>query len=239
MSQPQFREIADETAPMERDERLIRDLVAEPPSEAAWTRFIREFEPHIRLTALRLVRAELGKASRIETGPLRELVEDMTQEVFVRLVTNERAALARFVGRHELSLRSYLGVIASNVVRDHFKSLRRQKRPSNRVLLQRKETGEPLDLDQVFFSGEPGPEATVLSEELSRYIERGVTSNSKDKVLFNLYFVQGLNMREIAEIADLQMTERAVESALRRIKNALKQRVDAKASAEPNPEKTA
>ena len=218
---------------------LIRQLLAIPPSEAAWSRFVEQFGSHVRLAALRRVRAEQAKTSRLEAGPLRELVEDLTQDVFVRLVSHERAALARFIGRHELSLKSYLGAITANVVRDHFKALRRQKRPSDRVHFHRQDSGELLDLDQVFFSEEPGPEERALSAELRNYIEHGETSNAKDKMLYQLYFIQGLTMREIAEIRDLNMTERAVENGLRRIKAALKRHVNPDANAEPNPEKTA
>lgn len=215
---------------------LIRELVQDPHSELAWARFIREYESHIRLAALRAARAEQGKANWSEAGPLRELVEDITQEVFMRLISNKRRALAAFEGRHELSLRSYLGAITKNVVRDHFKSLRRQKRPSDRVHFRKADSEELMDIDQVLVSDEPGLDQAVLSAELVEHLEQSEGDNTRDQVLFRLYFVEGLSMREISEVDGLKMTERAVESGLRRIRDELKKRVNAEPSTRANPE---
>jgi RNA polymerase sigma factor (sigma-70 family) len=211
---------------------LIQKLVQAAPDDPLWKEFVTRFRPRVRLTVLRSFQTEAARNPNVDPGAPFDVVDDLTQEVFVRLLEGERRALSRFQGRTDLSAHTYLGVIAVNLVRDHFKTLRAHRAPKSTESLPvlPDATGDDASYAQTILGG-TGPERYVASTELrdkmrsivDRLSPDGRTS-ARDRLVFQLYFIEGLTVGEIAADRSVQLSASGVEKCLRRMRDALKKR---------------
>jgi RNA polymerase sigma factor (sigma-70 family) len=211
---------------------LVKQLVNAEPDDPLWQEFVSRFGNRIRLVVLRSFETEQTRSPTLDAGSARDSVEDLTQEVFVRLLEGERRALGRFRGRTDHSIYTYLSAIAVNLVRDHFKKLRAVKRPrgttssSNSILSEPKETA--LDYGQSLIGDGSGPERFVASHELREAISTVLAETSRDgttardRLVFRLFFIEGLTVDEIARNRMIGLSQSGVEKCIRRMRNALK-----------------
>lgn len=215
---------------------LIQHLTQAPANDPRWREFVSRFRPRLRLSVYRCFQTETERNPNLDAGAPSEVVDDLTQEVFVRLLDGERRALSRFQGRTEHSAYTYLSAIAVNLVRDHFRTLRANKTPkaptslSNTVGPDAEDEG-PM-LAQTLVSEGAGPERFVASSELRDEIRtvvnelspRGATS-ARDRLVFQLFFIEGLTVDEIAANRSIRLSASGVEKCIRRIRKALKERL--------------
>ena len=201
-----------------------------------WKEFLTRFRPRVRLNVLRCFQTEAQRNPDIDAELAHEVVDDLTQEVFVRLLDGERRALSRFQGRTDQSAHTYLGAIAVNLVRDHFRTLRTQKSGkataslSNPVRPAESERG--VSYARSLVSDGTAQERFVASSELRDEIRaivdqlspRGMTS-ARDRLVFQLFFIEGLTMSEIAANRSIRLTVSGVEKCIRRIRDALKSKI--------------
>lgn len=213
---------------------LIELLLDAGPEDRIWEEFVARFQGRIRLVVLRSFRTETERNPGLDSGSASEAVPDLTQDVFVKLLESDRRALSRFRGRSEHSIHTYLHTIAVNLVRDHFKKLRAQKTPkapsSLSNLVQQELDSDGPSYDQALVSDGPGPERFVASQELrdrmGATIERAspqASTGMRDRLIFRLYFIEGLTVGEIAAIPSVGLTESGIEKCIRRIREALRE----------------
>jgi RNA polymerase sigma factor (sigma-70 family) len=204
------------------------------PEDPLWGEFVSRFQGRIRLVVLRSFHTEAERNPGLDTGPVPDAVLDLTQEVFVKLLEANRRALTRFRGRSEHSIHTYLHAIAVNVVRDHFKKLRAQKTPrasaSISNLVQQELESEGPAYDQALVSDGPGPERYVASRELRDRMGKIIDQSSpqgstgpRDRLIFRLYFVEGLSVGEIAATRATELSESGIEKCVRRLRAALQE----------------
>jgi RNA polymerase sigma factor (sigma-70 family) len=222
---------------------LIDRLVAADPEDSIWPEFVARFQNRIRLAVLRCFQAESRRNPGLDTGLPQDAVVDLTQEVFVKLLESDRRALSRFRGRSEHSIYTYLNTISVNLVRDHFKKLRAQKTPRasaslSNVIQPASEGGGP-SYHEALMSDGPGPERFVASSELRARMAAAVaeaaprsSSAPRDRLVFRLYFIEGLTVGEIARIGSIGLSTSGVEKCVRRIRDALRESLSATASPE-------
>jgi RNA polymerase sigma factor (sigma-70 family) len=213
---------------------LVERLLAADPNDRVWEEFVSRFQGRIRLVVLRSFQTESERNPGLDTGSVRDAVLDLTQEVFLKLLESDRRALSRFRARSEHSIHTYLHTIAVNLVRDHFKRLRAQKTPrasaSLSNLIQQELDSEGPSYDQAIVSDGPGPERYVASQELrdrmGATIEKAspqAANGSRDRLIFRMYFVEGLTVGEIASLPQVRLTPSGVEKCIRRIREALRE----------------
>ena len=219
---------------------LIQHLVQAAPDDPLWQEFVTRFRPRVRLSVLRCFQTEAARSPGVEAGPAAEVIDDLTQEVFVRLLDGKRRALSRFQGRTDQSAHTYLSAIAVNLVRDHFKTLRALKTPRATASLSnpgRPEASKdgPSYAQSVLGVG-TGPERYVASSELREEIRAVVdelsprgSTNARDRLVFQLYFIEGLTVGEIAADRSIRLSASGVEKCIRRIRDALKSRLSSTA----------
>jgi len=211
-------------------ERLVRASAGDP----LWTEFVARFEGRLRLVVYRSFQTEMKRRPGLDVGAPLEAAEDLTQEVFLKLLEGERRALSRFRGKSEHSIYTYLNAIAVNLVRDHFKKLRALKTPrasaSLSNLLSPEEGGDGPSFEQAIVSEGPGPERFVASTELRERIRATLAAISpsggtsqRDELVFQLYFIEGLTVGEIARDGAIGLSESGVEKCIRRIRQALRE----------------
>ena len=208
---------------------LIHRLVEAGPEDPGWREFLSRFESRIRLTIYRSFRMEALYHPGSDVDRTGEMVRDLTQEVFLRLLDSERKALAQFKGRNENSIYTYLNTIATNLVRDHFKRLRAQKTPPRAASLDEPvRTGEGpakgQELGDLVASREAGPEHAAQAEEMRRRIARLIQRigfPKRDRLVYRFYFLEGRTIEEVASCRSIGLSRSGVEKCVRRLRVAV------------------
>jgi RNA polymerase sigma factor (sigma-70 family) len=214
---------------------LVARLTKAGPDDPAWVEFISRFYGRIRNTTHHALTQAARRNPGLDMGDLREVVEDLTQEVFVRLMDDERRAMVHFKGRNENSIYIYLDAIAVNLVRDHIKMLRAQRRPQVAASLdERRPSNSPEEMDgfltmaDKLMSSEPGPDAAILVGEFRLHISEALdqisrgTTTKRDRLIFRLYFLEGLTIDEITTYRSIRLTPSGIEKRILRIRSAIK-----------------
>jgi RNA polymerase sigma-70 factor (ECF subfamily) len=189
-------------------EELIR-ACAELNDGAAWAEFVGRFRRPIGLSILRTTYQWGGIAEQV--------VDDLVQETYLKLCADKCRLLREFAVQHPEAVLGYIKTIAANVAHDHFKSLHTQKRGSG-------ETGQLQDdFDAQAQSGGLGSQAAmerqVLLKEIDRCLETCAESSDKerDRLIFWLYYQQGMSAQAIADLPTVGLGAKGVESAILRL----------------------
>src|ERR1700754_3594728 len=108
---------------------LLKCCAARPVDEAAWQEFVRRYHPTIRAFVVRTFQQKIHASPDHKQQFPDGTMEDLIQAVYLKLTNDDTNALGRFEGEYDNSIFQYLGIIATNVVRDHFRVVLAQKRP--------------------------------------------------------------------------------------------------------------
>ena len=182
---------------MDSAERELADACARG-DEGAWLEMLRRYDR--------------GVLHVLWQAGAREDVDDLRQEVWIRLLARKGAVLRSFRAEHAGALRVFLARVARSVAIDHGRS--RRVRPPG--------TGgsEPADLADA----RPGPEAQVRTEEerhrFAAALEQAILESenpARDRDILRLHFEDGQTPTEIAQMG-LGLSVRGVEALLRRAK---------------------
>src|SRR5262249_5270560 len=103
---------------------------------AAWEEFILRFHKRIVNYVIR------DRRSRGLTDNETEAALDLTQEIYLRLLANDRRALRDFSGKSDAAVIAYLASIANSVVADHARKQKSLKRDAPLVSIDEKLDGE-------------------------------------------------------------------------------------------------
>jgi RNA polymerase sigma-70 factor (ECF subfamily) len=190
---------------------------------AEWEEFLRRCAPLASLVAWRVARLWVNGSSPA-------MVDDIVQEIFLKLCEQERRILRSFEPRGEDSFLGLLRIVSASVANDYFRRLYSVKRGGKVVTT-------PLVEDIAPVTGTGARPAaqmqrSVLLSQLDQRLcaVRGATGQ-RDRALFWLYYLQGLTAEEIAALPSFGLTPKGVESALRRVTLWLREEIE-----RPNPE---
>jgi RNA polymerase sigma-70 factor (ECF subfamily) len=187
----------------------LAQACAHSADAAEWEELLRRSTPLVSLVALRV-----SRMWKYETSLA--VVDDIVQEVFLKLCEQERRILREFAPRGEDSFLGLLRIVSASVANDYHRRLHAAKRGGKVVT-------EDFDEDALAAPGSNGRETeamhkSVLLAQLDEKLKAapGVIS-PRDRDLFWLYYLQGLTAEEIAALPAVGLTAKGVESALRRI----------------------
>jgi RNA polymerase sigma-70 factor (ECF subfamily) len=197
----------------------VNDLAkacARSADAAEWAELLRRCVPLVSLVALRACRLWMKR-----TEPA--MVDDIVQEVFLKLCDQERRILRNFEPRGEDSFLGLLRVVAASVGNDYFRRHSSVKRGGKVVTST---LDDELTPNRTANAGQM--EQKVLFSQLDQKLRsaQGVLGE-RDRVLFWLYYRQGFTAEEIAALPGTGLTAKGVESALRRIANWLREQLEA------------
>jgi RNA polymerase sigma-70 factor, ECF subfamily len=189
--------------------QLIRICIASN-DERAWTEFIRRFQVVIAAAVLRTA-SQLGEASR-------SVVDDLIQDVYLKLCENDGRLLRSFQPRGEDSIYGFLKVVAANVVYDHFKSAMAAKRGAHQTesilesSYREPKTGGPDTFELV--------SRWLELEQVDRVLMQVTAGRDQERkrAIFWLRHQRGLTASEIAAIPAIGLTTEGVESVLMRLR---------------------
>src|ERR1039457_7639162 len=185
---------------------------------AEWEEFVRRCVPLASLVAVRVSRLWLN-------APSPATVDDIVQEVFLKLCEQERRILRNFEPRGEDSFLGLLRIVSASVANDYFRRLYSTKRGGKVVTMALVEDAAPLPATS---ANEPAQmQRSVLFAQLDRKLRSAPeVIGERDRALFWLYYLQGLTAEEIARRSGAGLTAKGVESALRRVAKWLRGEVE-------------
>jgi RNA polymerase sigma factor (sigma-70 family) len=204
---------------------LLKKCAQRPPDEAAWAEFVRRYHSVIRTK----VAKTFNRKARNETDRRPQfpddLIEDLIQGVYMRLIGEKSRAIKQFEGLHENSIYQYLGIISTNVVLDYFREAKALKRPKISLSLDEmvEKTGDStLRKDSLTeFDANPAsdPNSTFFREEIEAALKRAVTGRHRERdiTIFKFRFYDGLTLEEIRQIMNLDLSPISIGSILNRI----------------------
>jgi RNA polymerase sigma-70 factor (ECF subfamily) len=201
-------------------DELIR-VCLDAGETGAWEEFVRRFNPLIARVALRTSR-------RWGNFPP-SVVEDLVQEIYLKLCAERCRLLRQFNSTHPDAIYGFLKVVATNVVHDYFKTHFAAKRG-------RPESAEGLDIGEAAepTSAPNSPtalsliERTILLRQVDSFLARIVPSAdlARSRLIFWLYYRCGLSARAIASLPSSGLTTKGVESVLFRLTQSLSAALD-------------
>jgi len=190
------------------EEALVR-ACAEGNDSAAWSEFVSRFHRRISLSILRT-------AYRWSDLP-QQTVDDLVQETYLKLCASKCRMLLEFASQHPDAIGGYVKTIATNVARDHFKSLYSKKRGSGEVS-QIAEHGDP-QAPLTAIGGQQAMEREILLKQINKCLEwcsQG-PDHERDCTIFWLYYLQGMSAKDIATLPTICLSAKGVESVIFRL----------------------
>jgi RNA polymerase sigma-70 factor (ECF subfamily) len=197
-------------------EELIHSC-AESNDSAAWEEFVARFHRPISLSILRI-------AYRWGSIP-HQVVDDLVQETYLKLCADRCRLLREFALRHPDAVLGYIKTIAVNVAHDSFKSLHSKKRGSGQTaqLQYNVELAAPTRDAGI----QTEMERHVLLEQIDRCLDlcSEGPDQERDRVIFWLYYQQGMSAKAIAGLPTVGLTAKGVESAIFRLTRLVRERI--------------
>jgi RNA polymerase sigma factor (sigma-70 family) len=185
---------------------------------AEWGELVRRCMPLASLVAMRVSRMWLS-------APSPATVDDIVQEIFLKLCERERRILRDFEPRGEDSFLGLLRLVSASVANDYFRRQYSAKRGGKVVTMPLLEDGAQI-LSATMQSAVEMRKSTLM-EQLDRKLRSAPeVIGERDRAFFWLYYRQGFTAEEIAGMAGSGLTSKGVESALRRVTLWLRAAVD-------------
>jgi RNA polymerase sigma-70 factor, ECF subfamily len=208
---------------------LIREC-AESGERAAWEEFVSRFNRAISLSVIR--------AAHLWSDVPRQLVEDLIQETYLKICADECRLLLDFAARNPDAVSGYIKTIAVNVVHDHFKGLHAQKRGAGQKQESLDEVN-PRSGNKALGSPE-AMEHQILLKEIDDYLNicSDGADRERDRLVFWLYYQQGMSAKAIATLPNVGLTAKGVESLIFRLTRLVRQRIVDLRSASSEDQKT-
>lgn len=200
---------------MAQEETSIRDLLhlcLSSDGEVQWHEFVLRTQPLIASVIINTVR-------RWKT-PFPSLVDDLIQDTYLKLFANDKKALRAIKNEFENTIFGYLKVIASNVVRDHF------RQPVNKA--------DEIEISDAVLP--PGPrdrerlDFLNKKEEIKGILETLSSSDTYDRDLsiFWFFYEQGYTAKEISLLPAVGLTVKGVEAVLFRLARHVREKLGLK-----------
>jgi len=176
----------------------------------AWQEFIRRFQP--------LIAGVVARAAARWVAVTDCVVDDLVQETYIKLCAENCRRLREFESRYDEAFYGYIKSIAYSVTLDHFKKHYASKRGA------RLRSDVDAEASLRIVGKESSVETDLLLRELEEMSGQG-PEGKRDSLIFNLYYRKGYATTEIARVRSLGLSQKGVESCLRRLMERLRKHV--------------
>jgi len=196
----------------------LAKLCAHSADVPEWEELVQKCAPLAAIAARRIARLWVN-----DPGPA--IIDDIVQEVFLKLCEHDRRILRGFEPRGEDSFFGLLRLVTASVTNDYFRRQYSTKR-GGKVL-----TMPLLDGDSALPAHTAVQPSRLQHGALLDQLDRKLLSaphviGPRDRALFWLYYRQGFTAEEISRLPAAGLTAKGVESALRRVATWLRGEVD-------------
>lgn len=209
---------------------LLKACAENAENQKAWIEFIKRFDRHVRRSILKaykyLAATNLGKEII-----LKEEIRDLVQEVYIKLVKDSCRLLKDFNSEYNDSIYAYLALTSASVVKDHFRKFGTIKRKASNGFYQvRLNITEEMKLINKMMSSviPSNPEKQIIAKDMLEKIKDYYSSNhskrnnKKRGLIFQLYFLQGLSIKDISCIKGLNISSNYANTIIFRMKREIR-----------------
>jgi RNA polymerase sigma-70 factor (ECF subfamily) len=192
-------------------------LCAGPCDDAAWEEFVSRVGRPISLTIMR--------TASLWGEPSRSLVEDLVQVTYLKLWEDGCRLLRDFAIQHPEAILGYLKKTAANATHDYFKHGHSQSSGGDKPHVSTSdvdpEAGKEVHGSQEKIAFE------VFLNEIDEHLKSGLTGpdQERDRMIFWLYFRQGMSTKEIASLPTIGLGHKGVGSVLERLKHGIREHI--------------
>ena len=200
---------------------LFPRLVAARPDDPLWGVLFRRCRTLIKI----VLHSHFAGRRRVDAAAL----DDLSQDVMERLVSDGRRAIRSFAGKREETFEVFIRRIAENILRDQYRrdGYRRnveQSIPPDETWRLEAALAESLNEDAL-----DDPESAVLMRELNEGLETVLRRISLDerqqglnRILYQLYFREHFTIAQIARLRAVPLSASSVARRITLIKRALR-----------------
>jgi RNA polymerase sigma-70 factor, ECF subfamily len=198
----------------------LKDIVclcAGPCDDEAWEEFLTRVGKPIRLIVTRTA-SLWGEHSR-------SVVEDLIQITYLKLWEGGRLLLRDFAIQRPEAIVGYLKRTAANATHDYFKHGHTQLSGGDAPHLS------TSDLDPEAGEGAEGSQEKIAWQiflsEIDEHLKRCLTGpdQERDRMIFWLYFRQGMSTKEIASLPTIGLGTKGVGSVIERLKHSIRDQI--------------
>lgn len=204
-----------------------KDLIARCCLKSAdWENCWREFQSRFDKTILFYVYQEFQKISgQTMSTEFHEIVKDLRQDVYIKLLKNDSQALRNFNGKNQSSFLAYLHVITKNLIKNYVNTNSYKKLISMSKIKPAHEQSEDLQFQPVSMDTVNEIEKSDFQNFILEKIEPCYRSKNleRDILLFKLFYFKGFTAKEIASNSNFNLTASGVETTVNRIVQRLKE----------------
>jgi RNA polymerase sigma-70 factor, ECF subfamily len=185
--------------------------------EEAWQEFVSRVGKPITLTIMRTA-SLWGDVSR-------SMVEDLVQMTYLKLWENGCRLLQEFAIQHPEAILGYLKKTAANATHDYFRHGHSQSSGGDQPHVSSWEV-DPQAPEETHGSQEQISFA-IIQSEVDDLLKQALTGpdRERDRMIFWLYFRQGMSTKEIASLPTLRLTAKGVASVLERVKRCIREQI--------------
>jgi RNA polymerase sigma-70 factor (ECF subfamily) len=192
-------------------------LCAGPCDDEAWEEFVSRVGRPISLTIMR--------TASMWGEPSRSLVEDLVQVTYLKLWEDGCRLLRDFAIQHPEAILGYLKKTAANATHDYFKHGYSQSSGGDKPHVSTSDV-EPEAGREVHGSQERIAFGVFLNE-IDDHLKRGLAGadQERDRMIFWLYFRQGMSTKEIASLPSIGLGAKGVGSVIERLKHCIREQI--------------
>jgi RNA polymerase sigma-70 factor (ECF subfamily) len=158
-----------------------------------------------------------------DTSPA--IIDDIVQDVFMKLCENDRRILRGFEPRGEDSFFGLLRIVTASVTNDYYRRQYSTKR-GGKVLTMPLLEGDSSLASHTAVQPSPMQHSALLEQLDRKLLSAPKIIGARDRALFWLYYRQGFTAEEISRLPAAGLTAKGVESALRRVTTWLREEID-------------
>lgn len=192
-------------------------LCAGPCDDDAWEEFVSRVGRPLGLVIMR--------TASMWGQPSRSVVEDLIQATYLKLWEGGRSSLRDFALRSPDAILGYLKRTAANAAHDYFKHGHSQTSGGNSPHLSTFDV-DPAAGKEVHGSQEKIAFGVFL-DEIDEHLKRCLTGpdQKRDRMIFWLYFKQGMSTKEIASLPGIGLGTKGVGSVIERLKHSIRNQI--------------
>ena len=194
---------------------LLRECGERLTDRVLWTRFQERFQGLIFLYLMRALRFR-----RIQDD-MSDIVPDLAQEVYLRLVQHAGRILRSFRGTTEFSVMAFLARVSSSVVQDYQRQITSEKRRAQVIPIESAKGGEVAARSVESPEFDSNALSSILSWiDIERIVEGDPDRKNarRNALIFKLHYIDGFEAAEIARFPGFELTKSGVETILARLR---------------------
>lgn len=192
-------------------------LCAGPCDDEAWEEFISRVGKPISLMIMR--------TASLWGNPSRSLVEDLIQVTYLKLWEGGCHLLRDFAIQRPEAILGYLKKTAANVTHDFFKHGYSQSSGGDKPHVSTNEVDPEAGMEA--HGSQERIAFGIFLNEIDEHLRSGTAGpdQERDRMIFWLYFRQGMSTKEIASLPTIRLSSKGVGSVIERLKQSVRDRI--------------